>query len=602
MGERFHRPAVWTAAAVLGAAFGLLVLAHLDPAPVHAPFMAPGAEHLLGTDNAGRDLIALLALASVTSISIGVSAAVGATLIGALVGCAAGYWRSWSDDLLMRLTDIFLLIPTLPLVVVLAAFMGPGVGHVTLVITLTAWPATARVVRARVLSLREAPFVINARSMGAGDAYLIGHHILPNCAELLQAKASLAVAAAMLAEAGIGFLGLGDPIHPSWGSIIHDAFAAGALVNGYWWWVLPPMGLISLCVAGFNLAGGLFTYAEAAKADSGPGSWLAEVHPRNAATETDGETLVPPLLAVRGLSIRFAGSGHAGPVVDNLDLEIRSGEKIALIGATGSGKSLLLLAILGLLPLEAAYSGRILWAGEDIARWDPARRRRYRALMAAYVPQGVGAALNPVLAVARQVAERGRRHLGWDRRRADAEALACLQAAGLGRAVRYARGYPHHLSGGMKQRVLLAMALAGGPALLLADEPTKGLDPEAVAGVVGLFNSLEKEAVLAVTHDLDFAAAIGGRVAVMYAGKVMEDAPAADLQAAARHPYTQALLAARPARGLQPPPLVAQTIAAGPATGCCFRRCCPVADERCLPPPPLFHHRGHAVRCWRHAA
>ncbi len=552
MGERFQRPAAWTAAAVLGAAFGLLVLARLDPAPVHAPFLAPGAEHLLGTDNAGRDLLALLALASVTSISIGVSAAVGATLIGALVGCAAGYWRSWADDLLMRLTDVFLLIPTLPLVVVLAAFMGPGVVHVTLVITLTAWPATARVVRARVLSLREAPFVINARSMGAGDAHLIGHHILPNCAELLQAKASLAVAAAMLAEAGIGFLGLGDPLHPSWGSMIHDAFAAGALVNGYWWWVIPPMGLISLCVAGFNLAGGLFTNAEAVKADSGPGSCPAEVCPRDVAPAKDGQALVlPPLLAVRGLSISFSGSGHAAPVVDNLDLEIQPGEKIALIGATGSGKSLLLLAILGLLPPEAASAGRIFWAGEDIAHWEPARRRRYRGLMAAYVPQGVGAALNPVLTIARQVAERGRRHLGWGRRRAGAEVAACLQAAGLARAARYARGYPHHLSGGMKQRVLLAMALAGGPALVLADEPTKGLDPEAVAGVVALFNKLEKEAILAVTHDLDFAAAIGGRVVVMYAGTVVEDAPAADLLDAPCHPYTRALVAARPAGGFE---------------------------------------------------
>ena len=318
--------------------------------------------------------------------------------------------------------------------------MGPGVAHVTLVITLTAWPATARVVRARVLSLRQAPFVINARSMGAGDAYLIGRHILPNCAELMQAKASLSVAAAMLAEAGIGFLGLGDPIHPSWGSMIHDAFAAGALVNGYWWWVLPPMGLISLCVAGFNLAGGMFANAEGAKGNSVPGSCLAEVRPRDVAPETEGQAVPSPLLAVRGLTIGFAGSKIAGPVVDHLDLEIRSGEKIALIGATGSGKSLLLLAILGLLPLEAVYAGRIFWTGEDIARWDPERRRRYRGLMAAYVPQGVGAALNPVFTVARQVAERGRRHLGWNRRRAAAEALAGLQAAGLGREARYARG------------------------------------------------------------------------------------------------------------------------------------------------------------------
>lgn len=600
MGRRSNFKRIFGGVMALGGIAILWSLASLDPAPIYAPFSPPGPGHLMGTDASGHDILRLLARASATSLAIGIAAALGATLIGALVGCAAGYWRGLVDELLMRLTDIFLLIPTLPLVVVLGAYLGPGVGHITLLIALTAWPATARVVRARVLSLREAPFVINARSMGAGSAYLIARHILPNCGELLQAKASLAVAGAMLAEAGLGFLGLGDPIHPSWGSMIHDAFIAGALVNGYWWWILPPMGLISLFVAGFNLAAGTaFNPRRAQRGGAsvirGPESRPSEAGPQMDASET------PPLLAVSGLTVRFGNSFQARPVVDSLHLSVQAGQKIALVGASGSGKSLLLLAILGLLPQEATSAGQVFWRNENIAVWDSARRRRYRGMEAAYLPQGAGAALNPLLPITRQVAERCYVHLGTSRNQAMAKALVLLQAAGLKDARRYGRAYPHHLSGGMKQRVLLAMAMAGDPALILADEPTKGLDPEAVAGVLRLFRSLEKEAVLAITHDLGFAAALGGRVVVMYAGMVVENIPAQKLLEKPHHPYTRALVAAQPVNGLRPPP-APKTAVPWIADGCPFRHRCPEAYPQCTRLPPLFDHGGHAVRCWRHAA
>ncbi len=590
-------PAVWTAGAVVC----LLLLASLDPAPIHAPLLPPETGHPLGTDHSGRDVLALLARASLTSLCIGVAAALGATGIGALVGGVAGYRAGMVDDLLMRLTDVFLLIPTLPLVVVLTAYVGPGATHTAGVIALTAWPSTARVVRARVLGLREAPFVINARSMGAGSAYLIGRHILPNCGELLRAKTSLAVAGALLAEAGLGFLGLGDPLRPSWGSMIHDAFAAGALVNGYGWWILPPMALICLCTAGFHLAAGSGKDLLPSGYHPAPGPRPPDLVPPHDVPMMAGDLAPPPLLTVSRLTICFCASVDTAPVVDGLDLTVRAGEKIAIVGATGSGKSLLLLAILGLLPPEAVRGGRILIDGEDLARFAPAQRRRFRGVTAPYIPQGAGEALNPVLRVVDQVAERQRRHHGRNRRRAEADAIARLEAVGLSDAVRWARGYPHHLSGGMKQRVLLAMGLAGDPALILADEPTKGLDPESVAGVTVLLRSLEKEAIVAVTHDLAFAAALGGRVVVMYGGMVVENAPAANLLRSPSHPYTRALVAAQPSFGMHPP--VPVDVRAGQnGKGCPFRYRCPLADGRCVKSPPLVHSGGHAVRCWCHAA
>jgi ABC-type dipeptide/oligopeptide/nickel transport system permease subunit/ABC-type dipeptide/oligopeptide/nickel transport system ATPase component len=587
-----------------GAALSVLALSCVDAAALYTPYMEPGLHHLLGTDSSGRDVLALLILSSGTSLTIGIGAALCATAIGALIGCAAGYWRSTADDLLMRLTDIFLLLPTLPLVIVLTAYLGPGILHVALVIALTLWPSTARVVRSQVLKLREEPFVTNARSMGAGSFYLIRRHILPNCTEMLLAKSALNAAASMLAEAGVGFLGLGDPVHPSWGSMLHDAFTGSALINGYWWWSLPPILCIAASVTLSNFAGQALAGRKPVSAPQAvpvgvdiPAEGIPSLPQLG---EDEG---IPPLLAIHNLTITFPGSpNEERPVVDGLDLKVQAGEKIVVIGATGSGKSLLLLAIIRLLPIEAQISGEI-WVGErNIETLSPDELRRYRGVTAAYVPQGVGSALNPVLPVGRQATERARIHHSLGQREAVRRAVVQLEALGLAQPERLIRDYPHHLSGGMKQRVVLASALAGTPSLLLADEPTKGLDPEAVEDVIEMFKGLKREAVLAVTHDLVFAEALGGSVMVMHAGVVVEQAPSASFFRGALHPYCRALIAAQPAHGMVVDAAVVNRIDAQRSKGCTYRGMCPLAEQQCLQRPPLFLCRKHRVRCWRYAS
>jgi oligopeptide/dipeptide ABC transporter ATP-binding protein len=587
-----------------GAALSILALSSVDAAALYAPYLEPGLHHLLGTDSSGRDVLALLIRSSATSLTIGTGAALCATLIGALIGCAAGYWRSAVDDLLMRLTDIFLLLPTLPLVIVLTAYLGPGVLHIAMVIALTLWPSTARVVRSQVLKLREESFVTNARSMGAGSFYLIRRHILPNCSELLLAKSALNIAAAMLAEAGVGFLGLGDPVHPSWGSMLHDAFTGSALINGYWWWSLPPILCIAASVTLSNFAG-------QALAGRKP---VARPEEASARANTTGEGApslpklredmnVAPLLTVRNLTITFPGApSEQRSVVDGLDLRMLPGERIVVIGATGSGKSLLLLAILGLLPFEARVSGQIWVSGRNIETLSPDELRRYRGMTAAYVPQGVGSALNPVLQIGRQATERARIHHGLDRREAVRRAVVQLEALGLAQPERRIRDYPHHLSGGMKQRVVLASALMGAPSLLLADEPTKGLDPEAVKDVIEMFKRLKREALLAVTHDLAFAELLGGLVMVMHAGVVVEQAPSGSFFRSPLHPYCRALVAAQPARGMVVDAAVIRRTSTQGSGGCTYRGMCPFAEEQCRRHPPLFPHGEHRVRCWRYAS
>lgn len=573
-------------------------LAGLDAGPVHPPLKVPDSLHLLGTDNSGRDILALLVRSTGISLAVGLGAALCAVFIGAALGCMAGYFRSPVDDLLMRTADIFLLVPTLPLVIVLTAYLGPGAFHAALVIALTAWPATARVIYAQVLKLREQPFIINAKSMGAGDIYLMVRHILPNCAELLLAKSALTVAGAMLAEAGISFLGLGDPVHSSWGGMLHDAFSGAALINGYWWWYLPPVLCISISVIAFNSAGYLLSDTRALNSSPVmPAAFSGE----EAAAEPESSGV--PLLAVKHLGIGFPDSaGRTRDVVRQLSLDLHAGEKAAVIGATGSGKSLLLLSVLGLLPAGAKISGSVRINGRDLSAYSPADLRHHRGAFAAYVPQGLGNALNPVLTVGNQVAERMRIHQGLDRGRALQASVDGLSAVGLTDPDRMISAYPHHLSGGMKQRVLLAMALLGNPSLILADEPTKGLDPPAVHDILEIFKGLEFKTVLAVTHDLMFAQALGGRVIVMYSGLVMEDAPAPSFFRKALHPYSQALLAARPSRGMVRDRGAGFSDAVFKDSGCPFRPQCSLAFQQCSLCPPLEVHQGRHIRCWRHVS
>lgn len=579
---------------------GVCLLWRTEAAPIHSPYQPPGADHLLGTDSSGRDLLRLFLRSTATSLTLGMGAALVATLIGSLFGCVAAYRRSAAGELLMRLTDIVMLIPILPLVIVLTAYLQPGAGNVFLVIALTLWPSTARVIQARVLAIREQPYIINARSMGAGTFYLIRCHILPNCADLLLAKAALTVAGAMLAEAGIGYLGLGDPLNPSWGSMLHTAFAGAALLSGAWWWILPPLAGISLSVMVFYMLGHFLTNRVPI---AGPP--VSSIPSRKVAEELglEDDKKPSPLLTVESLTIIFpqAGGGHQR-VVDHVDLTVKAGEKIAIVGATGSGKSLLLLSLLGLLPPGARTWGRICIAGEDLAAMDITRLRVHRGVTLAYIPQNGGISLNPVLSIARQVGERAFVHQGLNRSQANRLARKQLLAVGLPERMSSTRTYPHQLSGGMRQRTLLAMALVGGPRLLLADEPTKGLDPDAVEAITGLFKELTDETLLVVTHDLAFAQALGGSIVVMLGGMIVETAPAAlFFSQSPLHPYSRALVAAQPSQGMVIDRVAGRLAAPGNRDGCPYRPLCPDVADLCRQRPPLHPCQEHRVRCWQHA-
>ncbi|HWS79780.1 MAG TPA: ABC transporter permease [Rubrobacter sp.] len=222
------------------------------------PLEPPSAQFWLGTDELGRSVLDLVIQGSQISLLVGFLATAISMVIGALVGITAGYFGGWTDVILMRLTDWFLVIPFLPLAIVLAAILGRSLFVIALVIGVTTWPATARVVRAQVLTLKERPYVERARALGAGDRQIIGRHILPNVSPLIFANTILIVALAIYTEAILSFLGLGDPFRVSWGSILESAFTEGAISLGAWWYLVPPGLCIVLVVLGFTMCGYAF--------------------------------------------------------------------------------------------------------------------------------------------------------------------------------------------------------------------------------------------------------------------------------------------------------------------------------------------------------
>ena len=218
----------------------------------------PSSEHLLGTTESGADVLSQLLAGARVSIVVGFAAAIISAVIGASVGLLSGYFGGWTDRILDAVDNWFLVIPTLPLMIVLSSLLEPSLGVLILVIGITSWAGTGRIVRSQVLTLRERAFVERARALGASHPYIIKTHILPNALPLIFANTVLIVAVAILSESALAFLGLGDPTHISWGTMLENAFSSGAPSAEAWWYVIPPGLCITLLVLAVALIGYLF--------------------------------------------------------------------------------------------------------------------------------------------------------------------------------------------------------------------------------------------------------------------------------------------------------------------------------------------------------
>ncbi len=300
------------------------------------------------------------------------------------------------------------------------------------------------------------------------------------------------------------------------------------------------------------------------------------------------------MLEIEDLKVYFRTNAGIVKAVDDVSFEVRKGENFTIIGESGSGKSVLAQAILRLLPKNAEICGRIIFNGKDLLKLSEKEMRRIRGKEIAWIPQSQ-TSLNPVLNVGFQCAEPLMEHFRMDKKSAFARIIRIFEFLGIGG--NRIREYPHQFSGGMRQRVLVAMGISADPKLIIADEPTKGLDASKRSQIVELFRKIGDKTMLIITHDINFAENLADRIAVMYCGKIVEVSPAKEFFREPLHPYSRGLLDSLPSRGLKPikgfqPSMI------NPPKGCRFRERCEFAREICKDEPPLISLNGRFVRCW----
>jgi len=330
----------------------------------------------------------------------------------------------------------------------------------------------------------------------------------------------------------------------------------------------------------------------------------ADTVPTAGAASAAGATL-----AVRGLTTRFMAPGGTVTAVSDVDLDVAAGEVLGLVGESGSGKSVTLRSLTRLVRPPTRVEGRVLWGGRDLLALSERDLRRVRGREVAMIFQEPMTALNPVLTVGRQIEESLEAHTGLDARGRRARAVELLELVGIPAPAARLADHPHQFSGGMRQRVMIAIALAGEPRLLLADEPTTALDVTIQDQILRLILGLRDRfgmSVVLVTHDLGVVAQTCERVAVMYAGRIVESGPVAALFARPRHPYTRGLLGSVPRGGTERRPLLSiegtpPSLADMP-TGCAFHPRCTFRTELCRRErPPLEPVApGRLAACWHH--
>ncbi len=543
------------------------------------PPLSPG--HIFGTDPVGNDIFSRILYGGRVSFEVGFGVTAIGLVVGGLLGMAAGYWGGITDAIIMRVLDVLIAFPALVLALAIAEGLGPSELHVIWALSFFSIPAFGRIARGATLALREQTFMLAARLSGTRGWRVILRHIIPNIMPQLMTFSLLGIGVAMILEGALSFLGLGIPLpEPSWGSMI----AAGQqTLSASPDLVLIPSAFLFATVVSLNLLG-----------DALRERWGVEVTGARCSRSQD-------------LRVTFTGRGRQVRAVDGVSYRVYAGQTLAIVGESGSGKTVSCRAVIGLLPPSAVVTGSARIQGTELIGLTDDRLREHRGTDVAMVFQDPARSLNPTMRVGAQIAEAVRAHRPVSKAQARQQAVDLLRLVHMPLPERRCAEYPHQLSGGMRQRVMIAIALACRPRLLIADEATTALDVTTQAQIMELLLELQAElgmALMLISHDLGLAAAYADEVIVMYAGRIVEQAPAARLFGHVRMPYTQALFEAiprleRPAHS--PLPVIGGRPPDGAmAKGCSFApRCRRAADDcRAAAPPLAEHEPGHRWACW----
>jgi peptide/nickel transport system permease protein len=537
----------------------------------------PSAEHWLGTDPVGRDLLSRIFTGGTQPLLCAALMLLVAFGIGLPLALIAAERGPRVERVLSRVTEVFLALPLLIILLAVVGVIGNNLYAVMAILGVLISAAVYRVMLGVAQSVRQRLYVDAARVNGLGSLRVNLLHVLPSMATVVAVQAAQLFGIGLLIVAGLAFLGFGpaEP-EPSWGFMIQDA-------SSYLFqdpWLMVPTGVVlALTVVAAN---------ELADAIAGRAAGANRV--------------------VRGLTV----SVDDGPdLVTDVNFSLRPGRVLGLVGESGCGKTMTARSLMGLLPDGVAVSaGSIRWDGRELVGLGERGLTGIRGREIALISQEPMVALDPMFSIAYQLTQPIRRFRGVGRAEARKIAAELLQQVGIVDAQRVLKSYPHQLSGGMAQRVCIALALTGQPKLLIADEPTTALDVTVQAEILSLLRALVRDtglSVVIVSHDLGVVADICDDVRVMYAGQVVEDGTTARVLDDPAHPYTMALLGANPhvPEGEPVPLRLASIPGTVPPpgswpTGCRFATRCQFAREKCTTPfPALPAHGDGSVLCIR---
>jgi oligopeptide/dipeptide ABC transporter ATP-binding protein len=587
-----------------------------------AVLQGASGEHWVGTDNLGRDLFSRVLVATRLSIGLALLATLIAVVVGLVLGTAPLLLGRRAGRLVTTGVNIAVAFPGLLLALFFAVVFGVGMTGAVLAIGFAGAPAFARLTQTLSAGIADRDYVAAARIAGVGRLRLLVRHVLPNIGEPLVVNATIGAGGALLSFAGLSFLGLGVQA-PSydWGRLLQDGLG-GIYIH-------PEAALapgVAIVVAGlaFNLfgeavakgigltsaMGGAYPVGRTASPAAVPGDAAPATDDGRPATDP-GPAVDRPVLDVQDLSVTFPGPGPGGLVrpVRGVSFRIGRGEAVGVVGESGSGKSLTALAIARLVERPGEVTaGRLEFLGTDVRTGSDRVHRRLLGTAFAMVFQDPMTSFNPTRRIGRQLAEVAEQHQGMNRKQALGRAVDRLRAVRVPAAERRAHQYPHEFSGGMRQRAMIGMGLMGEPALIVADEPTTALDVTVQRQVLDLLESVRRAddvALLLISHDVAVVGQVCDRVLVMYAGRVVEDLPAAELGTHARHPYTRALVAAVPDMHVdldQPLPVIPgrPVDPSSQPPGCAYAPRCPLASARCTAEDPALTEdaAGRRVACW----
>ena len=527
-------------------------LAPFDPTrATNTVLSSPNGTHLLGTDSTGRDILSRLLYGSRGTLLSAVIAAVVAIGIGLPAGLVAGYYGRWFDNLSSWATDILMALPTMIVLLAVRAAVGPNVYVTMVVFGVMVSPGFFRLVRTATQSVRGELYVDAARVAGLSDVRIIGRHILGVVRAPVIIQAAMVCGIAISFQSALEFLGLGDPTAANWGVMVNDGFRTifRAPLTLLW-----PSAAISLTIGGFVLFANALRDALEDQVKTKEKRKAAQ--PKTVSTAPVPDVAAVPatehLLEVRDLRIQYPQPGGGRTtVVDGVSWFVDRDEVLGIVGESGSGKSQSVFAVLGLLPDNAIVAnGQIIFDGvstvdASTSRIDQSALAALRGRRISYIPQEPMSNLDPSFTIGSQLVRPMTRLLGISKAEGEKRALDLLASVGIKDPRRTYSSYPHQVSGGMAQRVLIAGAISCEPDVIIADEPTSALDVTVQAEVLDVIRDLQTElhqGIILVTHNFGVVADICDRVAVMQNGRIVEQGDVRTILRNPSHEYTQMLL------------------------------------------------------------